>query len=77
LAKFEAFSSEATTVLLLEATQKAGALDVQGILSWGGASADEIQKSALHYASEYGWESAVAKLLSLGADAGLKDGVRA
>ena len=61
LAKSEAFSSEATTVLLLEATQKAGALDVQG---------------TLHIASRHGWESAVAKLLSLGADAGLKDGVR-
>ena len=62
MAKFEAFSSEATTVLLLEATQKAGALDVQG---------------TLHIAIRRGWESAVAKLLSLGADAGLKDGVRA
>ena len=43
----------------MEATQKAGALDVQG---------------ALHIAIRGGWESAVAKLLSLGADAGLKDG---
>ena len=43
----------------MEATQKAGALDVQG---------------ALHIAIRRGWESAVAKLLSLGADAGLKDG---
>ena len=59
LAKSEAFSSEATAVLLMEATQKAGALDVQG---------------ALHIAIRRGWESAVAKLLSLGADAGLKDG---
>jgi hypothetical protein len=33
-------------------------------------------RSALHFASEYGWESAVAKLLSLGADAALKDKVR-
>jgi hypothetical protein len=46
----------------MEATQKAGALDVQG---------------ALHIAIRGGWESAVAKLLSLGADAGLRDGVRA
>jgi hypothetical protein len=37
----------------------------------------EYQRSALHYASENGWESAVAKLLSLGADAGLIDKVRA
>ena len=62
MAKFEAFSSEATAVLLMEATHKAGALDVQG---------------ALHIAIRRGWESALAKLLSLGADAGLKDGVRA
>ena len=33
--------------------------------------------SALHYASKNGLESAVAKLLSLGADAALKDKVRA
>ena len=46
----------------MEATQKAGALDVQG---------------ALHIAIRGGWESAVAKLLSLGADAALKDEVRA
>ena len=34
-------------------------------------------RSALHYASKNGWESAVAKLLSLGADAALIDKVRA
>ena len=33
--------------------------------------------SAMHYASENGLESAVAKLLSLGADAAFKDEVRA
>ena len=38
---------------------------------------DDIQKSALHYASKNGLESAVAKLLSLGADAALRDKVRA
>ena len=37
----------------------------------------KYQRSALHYASMNGWESAVAKLLSLGADAALRDEVRA
>ena len=60
--------NEAAAALLMEATQKAGALDVQG---------GDKQSSALHYASVNGWESAVAKLLSLGADAALKDEVRA
>jgi ankyrin repeat protein len=55
--------NEAAAALLMEATQKAGALDVQG---------GDKQSSALHYASVNGWESAVAKLLSLGADAALK-----
>ena len=59
---------EAAALLLMEATQKAGALDVQG---------GDKQSSALHYASVNGWESAVAKLLSLGADAALRDDVRA
>ena len=57
---------EAAALLLMEATQKAGALDVQG---------GDKQSSALHYASVNGWESAVAKLLSLGADAALVDKV--
>ena len=35
------------------------------------------KRSALHYASSSGLESIVAKLLSLGADAALKDAVRA
>ena len=38
---------------------------------------DRDQRSALHYASMKGLESTVAKLLSLGADAALKDRVRA
>jgi hypothetical protein len=38
---------------------------------------DCLQRSALHYASRSGLESAVAQLLSLGADAALKDAVRA
>ena len=112
--------NEAAALLLMEATQKAGALDVQVNVVWsvcweggwaggggmggeggrGGSQShkrvgrgtdtcvyvllqggyrgyDNIQKSALHYASENGWESAVAKLLSLGADAALRDMVRA
>ena len=36
-----------------------------------------IKRSALHYASSSGLESIVAKLLSLGANAALKDAVRA
>ena len=60
--------NESAALLLMEATQKAGALDVQG---------GDKQSSALHYASVNGWESAVAKLLSLGADAALIDKVRA
>ena len=61
--KIGAIKNEAAALLLMEATQKAGALDVQG---------GDKQSSALHYASVNGWESAVAKLLSLGADAALK-----
>ena len=47
---------------LMEATKKAGALDLQ----------DNDKRSALHWASANGMESTVAKLLSLGADAALK-----
>ena len=38
---------------------------------------DAFRNSALHYASSSGLESIVAKLLSLGANAALKDAVRA
>ena len=107
--------NEAVAVLLMEATQKAGALDVQVNVVWsvcweggwaggggrgrggeggtGGSQSHKrvgrgtdtcvflqhgtYQRSALHYASMNGLESAVAKLLSLGADAALKDKVRA
>jgi hypothetical protein len=109
--------NEAAARLLMEATQKAGVLDVQVNVVWsvcweggwaggggmggqggrGGSQShkrvgrgtdtcvyvllqggyDDIQKSALHYASKNGLESAVAKLLSLGADAALRDKVRA
>jgi hypothetical protein len=66
--------NEAVAALLMEATQKAGALDVQ--LNEVGR-VGERKRSALHWASEYGLESVVAKLLSLGADAALKGEVRA
>ncbi len=46
------------------------------VLPQSGEYQREYQRSALHSASEKGWESAVAKLLSLGADAGLIDKVR-
>ena len=106
---------EAAALLLMEATQKAGALDVQVNVVWsecwgagqvvawdrggeGGRGGSQSHKrvgrgtdtcvyvllqskyrnrSALHCAIRNGWESAVAKLLSLGADAALKDEVRA
>ena len=103
---------EAAALLLMEATQKAGVLDVQVNVVWsvcweggwagGGGMGGQVgrggsqshkrvgrgtdtcvflqgkyQRSALHYASMNGLESAVAKLLSLGADAALKDEVRA
>ena len=106
--------NEAVALLLMEATQKAGALDVQVNAVWrvcweggwaggggrggeGGRGGSQSLKrmggtdtcvyvllqskyrnrSALHCAIRNGWESAVAKLLSLGADAALKDEVRA
>ncbi len=109
-----ASKNEAAALLLMEATQKAGVLDVQVNVVWsvcweggwaggggrggeGGRGGHKVTKgwggalthactflqggyennSALLYAVKYGWESAVAKLLSLGADAGLRDKVRA
>ena len=97
---------EAAALLLMEATQKAGALDVQVNVVWsvcweggwagqvcggrvgrGGRGTDTCvyvllqdrysKCTALHCAIRNGWESAAAKLLSLGADAALKDNVRA
>jgi len=56
--------NEEAAALLMEATKNAGALDVQD---------DYFHQSALHIASQWGLESAVAKLLSLGADAALKN----
>jgi ankyrin repeat protein len=61
--------NEEAAALLMEATKNAGALDVQGDY--------HPYRSALHIASIKGLESAVAKLVSLGADAALKDKVRA
>ena len=56
--------------------------------AWGGAQGTDVlvcvslqdnvfQRSALHWASEGGLAGTVAQLLSLGADAALKDEVRA
>ena len=54
---------EAAAAELMEATKRAGALDLQG----------EYEKSALHLASEKGLAGTVAQLLALGADATLTD----
>jgi ankyrin repeat protein len=54
----------ASAAELMEATKNAGALDLQD---------GYYKRSALHYASSNGLESTVVKLLSLGADATLKD----
>jgi ankyrin repeat protein len=51
---------------LMEATKRAGALDLQDTSTWS-------TRSALHLASVNGLGSTVAKLLSLGADAALKE----
>jgi uncharacterized protein len=59
---------EAAAAELMEATKNAGALDVQSRDGY-----PYHKRSALHWASLSGLESAVAKLLSLGADAALKD----
>ena len=59
---------EAAAAELMEATKRAGALDLQG---------GQYKRSALHWASEKGLAGTVAKLLALGADATLPDKVRA
>jgi ankyrin repeat protein len=76
---------EAVAAQLMEATQNAGALDVQDSMCiWEvcvrncGACATckkftYYSRSALHWASANGLESTVAKLLSLGANAALKE----
>ena len=56
---------------LMEATKLAGALDLQDD-GW-----QDYTRSALHWASEGGLAGTVAQLVSLGADAALKDRVRA
>jgi len=55
---------EAAAAELMEATKRAGALDLQ---------AGRYKRSALHAASAMGMAGTVAQLLALGADAGLKD----
>jgi hypothetical protein len=56
----------ASSVGLMEATKRAGALDLQG---------GQYKRSALHWASAKGLAGTVAQLLALGADATLKDKV--
>ena len=70
---------EAAAAELMEATKRAGALDLQGGLDrrFLGFSDKELKKSALHWASEKGLAGTVAQLLALGADATLIDRVRA
>ena len=57
---------EAAAGELMEATKRAGALDLQG---------GQYKRSALHWASAKGLAGTVAQLLALGADATLKDKV--
>ena len=69
---------EAAAAELMEATKRAGALDLQGGLDRKGFGGDkELKKSALHWASAQGLAGTVAQLLALGADATLTDKVRA
>ena len=69
---------EAAAAELMEATKRAGALDLQGGLDRQGFGGDkELKKSALHWASAQGMAGTVAQLLALGADATLTDEVRA
>ena len=58
-----ATKQEAAAAELMEATKRAGALDLQNY----------YKRSALHMASEMGLADTVAKLLALGADATLTD----
>ena len=59
---------EAAAAELMEATKRAGALDLQD---------GRYKRSALHWASAKGLAGTVAQLLALGADATLTDKVRA
>ena len=63
---------EAAAAELMEATKRADALDLQAKDDYRG-----YKQSALHWASEKGLAGTVAKLLALGADATLRDEVRA
>ena len=64
---------EGAAAELMEATKLAGALDLQD----DGVQPSACERSALHKASEGGLAGTVAQLVSLGADAALKDKVRA
>ena len=69
---------EAAAAELMEATKRAGALDLQGGLGRQGFGGDkELKKSALHWASAQGMAGTVAQLLALGADVTLTTSVRA
>jgi hypothetical protein len=68
---------EAAAGELMEATKRAGALDLQGGLEVHMFAQHELKKSALHWASAKGLAGTVAQLVSHGADAALKDKVRA
>ena len=68
---------EAAAGELMEATKRAGALDLQGGLEVHMFAQHELKKSALHWASAKGLAGTVAQLLALGADATLTDEVRA
>ena len=69
---------EAAAAELMEATKRAGALDLQGGLDRQGFGGDkELKASALHWASSQGLAGTVAQLLALGADVTLTDKVRA
>ena len=59
---------EAAAAELMEATKRAGALDLQAFPCYPGN-----KKTALHWASKKGLTDTVAKLLALGADATLTD----
>jgi len=64
---------EAAAGELMEATKRAGALDVQAT-AHANDPYDYCEMSALHWASEKGLASTVAKLLALGADPTLSEG---
>ena len=66
------YMHEGAAAELMEATKRAGTLDLQANQNY-----PCFKRSALHVASDKGLAGTVAKLLSHGADATLKDEVRA